>query len=120
MKKIFAVLIASAVMLLAFSACTKAGEDEPSSQEIISEQNNENMEYEDPGIDPELANRDLKDGDEISIDVNAGTIDAKVDFAARRASGKKPTPQKAEGLLYHYRHSCASASEGALIRTRDE
>ena len=62
----------------------------------------------------------LRDGDTITIDVDKGTINADVDFEARRAEGARSHESKAEGYLYHYRHSCESASRGALIKTRDE
>ncbi len=61
----------------------------------------------------------LRDGDEISIDVDKGTIEAKVDFEARRREGASLPPRPVEGYLYHYRASCASSSLGAIIRTRD-
>ena len=62
----------------------------------------------------------LRDGDTITIDVDKGIINADVDFEQRRAEGAKMPENKVEGYLYHYRASCASSSEGAIIRTRDE
>lgn len=62
----------------------------------------------------------LKDGDEIEIDLAAGTINAAVDFAARRQENVPDRCAKAEGYLYHYRHNAASASQGAVFKTRDE
>ena len=61
----------------------------------------------------------LRDGDVIHIDVDKGTIDADVDFAARRQEGAPDRCRSIEGYLYHYRHSVASASQGAIIKTRD-
>ena len=62
----------------------------------------------------------LKDGDEIEIDVIKGTIEAKVDFEKRRAEGALDKWEKTHGYLYHYRHSVATASEGAVIKTHDQ
>ena len=62
----------------------------------------------------------LRNGDEISIDVDNGTIEAKVDFDARRKEGAKMPKNKVEGYLYHYRKNVASSSKGAIIQTRDE
>lgn len=61
----------------------------------------------------------LRNGDVIHVNVDAGIIEAEVDFEARRKEGAEDHTNKAEGYLYHYRHSCASASEGAVIKTRD-
>ncbi len=61
----------------------------------------------------------LKDGDEIEIDVIKGTINARVDFDKRRREGASGHWGKTCGYLYHYRHSVASASAGAVIKTRD-
>lgn len=62
----------------------------------------------------------LRDGDTITIDVDKGIINADVDFEQRRREGARMPENKVEGYLYHYRASCASSSEGAIIRTRDE
>lgn len=62
----------------------------------------------------------LRDGDLIHVNVDTGVIEApEVDFDERRKEGAEDHTNKAEGYLYHYRHSCASASEGAVIKTRD-
>lgn len=61
----------------------------------------------------------LRNGDLITVDVDRGIIEAEVDFAARRKEGAVMPPRPVEGYLYHYRASCASASEGAVIKTRD-
>ena len=61
----------------------------------------------------------LRDGDIIHVNVDTGVIEAEVDFEARRKEGAQDHTAKAQGYLYHYRHSCASASEGAVIKTRD-
>ena len=67
MKKFFSVVLILSIAVLALSSCVKANDNSSSSEAPISEANNTNMEdYEDPGIDPELANRELKDGDEIT------------------------------------------------------
>ncbi|MCR5537545.1 MAG: dihydroxy-acid dehydratase, partial [Succinivibrio sp.] len=60
----------------------------------------------------------LRNGDVIRIDVDKGIIEADVDFEARRREGAEDKTRTAEGYLYHYRHSVASASCGAIIRTR--
>ena len=51
--------------------------------------------------------------------IDKGTIDADVDFAKRRAEGAPDRCRKIEGTLYHYRKAVASASLGAIIKTRD-
>ena len=61
----------------------------------------------------------LRNGDEISIDVDKGIIEAKVDFEARRKEGASMPDNKVEGYLYHYRRNVASSSLGAIIKTRD-
>ena len=60
----------------------------------------------------------LRNGDVIRIDVDKGIIEADVDFEARRKEGAADKTRTAEGYLYHYRHSVASANLGAIIRTR--
>ena len=61
----------------------------------------------------------LRDGDIIHVNVDTGVIEAEVDFDARRKEGALDHTNAAEGYLYHYRHNCSSASEGAVIKTRD-
>ncbi|MBQ3394031.1 MAG: hypothetical protein IJG64_02635 [Oscillospiraceae bacterium] len=65
MNKTLVLVLTLFIALFAFASCVKSP-DSSSRPDVISEQNNENMEYEDPGIDPELAGRDLQDGDEIT------------------------------------------------------
>ena len=61
----------------------------------------------------------LRNGDVIHVDVDNGIIEAEVDFEARRKEGAEDHTRSVEGYLYHYRHSVASASLGAVIKTRD-
>lgn len=61
----------------------------------------------------------LKNGDEIFVDVDAGIIEAKVDFEQRRKEGSTAPTNNVEGYLYHYRRNVASSSEGAYIKSRD-
>lgn len=61
----------------------------------------------------------LRNGDVIHVDVDKGIIEAEVDFEARRKEGAEDHTRSTEGYLYHYRHSVASASLGAIIKTRD-
>ncbi|WP_317856130.1 dihydroxy-acid dehydratase [Chakrabartyella piscis] len=62
----------------------------------------------------------LEDGDLVTVDVTGGTIDADVDFAARRASGCRAKQPVVKGFLYQYNKNVQSASKGAVIPTRAE
>jgi dihydroxy-acid dehydratase len=61
----------------------------------------------------------VRDGDEIAIDVEAGTVDLLVDaaeVAARLAALSPPEPPFDFGVFARYRACVASASEGAVLR----
>jgi dihydroxy-acid dehydratase len=55
----------------------------------------------------------LRDGDSITIDVENRTVDADVDFEARRADWQPPAPRYQTGMLARFAKNVASASEGA-------
>ncbi|MDF2609127.1 MAG: ilvD 3 [Lachnospiraceae bacterium] len=59
----------------------------------------------------------LREGDIITVDVNNGTIDAEVDFDARRKESKAPAGREVRGCLYQYRKNVESSSKGAIIPT---
>lgn len=60
----------------------------------------------------------VKDGDMISIDIPAGTIDLEVpedELAARRAAWKAPAPKYTTGVLSRYAKLVTSADKGAYL-----
>lgn len=62
----------------------------------------------------------LQNGDLISVDVANKRLEAPhVDFAKRKAAGHPLYHAPAKGCLYQYRKQVKSASEGAVIPTRD-
>lgn len=61
----------------------------------------------------------LQDGDVITVDVTNGTINADVDFEARRKLGDKSTKTVVKGYLYQYNKNVQSASKGAILPMRD-
>ncbi len=64
--------------------------------------------------------RYLENGDEIIVDVLNGVIEApSVDFDARKIIGCEKIKRRATGCLYNYRQNVLSASEGAIIKSRD-
>jgi dihydroxy-acid dehydratase len=69
-------------------------------------------------VAPEAARRGpiglLRDGDTISIDVDARRIDTDADLAARRADWKPRPHAYASGALAKYAYLVSSASEGAV------
>ncbi|MGC1910875.1 MAG: dihydroxy-acid dehydratase [Candidatus Acidiferrales bacterium] len=56
----------------------------------------------------------LRDGDRITIDVNARRIDVDADLAERRKSWKPPSRDGVTGAFAKYAHLVSSASEGAV------
>ncbi len=63
----------------------------------------------------------VKDGDKISIDVEAGTIHLHVtdeEIKKRLKAWKKPAPKVTKGYLSLYSKLASSADEGAIIRYR--
>jgi dihydroxy-acid dehydratase len=61
----------------------------------------------------------VRDGDTITIDVDAGTVDLDLDEAelTRRLATWQPPPPKYDGGVFaRYRALVASASEGAVLR----
>jgi dihydroxy-acid dehydratase len=61
----------------------------------------------------------IRDGDSITIDVDAGTLSVELDDAelARRLAAWQPPPPKYElGVFARYRALVGSASEGAVLR----
>jgi dihydroxy-acid dehydratase len=61
----------------------------------------------------------VKDGDRISLDVNAGTIHVHVsddEIKKRLKAWKKPSPKVTKGYLSLYSKLASSADEGAIIR----
>src|SRR4051812_760858 len=61
----------------------------------------------------------LRDGDRITIDVDAGTLDVDLgaDELARRLASWSPPPASYDfGVFARYRAQVASASEGAVLR----
>ena len=59
----------------------------------------------------------IEDGDEITIDAEAKTIDVKVDdatLAQRKTGWKQPEPYATRGMLAKYAKLVSSASEGAV------
>jgi dihydroxy-acid dehydratase len=61
----------------------------------------------------------LRDGDEITIDLEAGALDvalADAELAARLAAWAAPAPLVDGGVFARYRACVSSASEGAVLR----
>jgi dihydroxy-acid dehydratase len=61
----------------------------------------------------------VRDGDLITIDLDAGTLDvdlADEELAARLAAWEPPVPRFDHGVFARYRACVASASEGAVLR----
>ena len=61
----------------------------------------------------------VRDGDTISIDVDAKSLSLELDdaeLAARRAAWQAPDSQLAGGVFARYRALVGSASEGAVLR----
>ena len=64
----------------------------------------------------------VRDGDEITIDIPARSLDLRVDEAeleARRQSWERPQPKFRSGYLALYARLAESADKGAVIRHRD-
>jgi dihydroxy-acid dehydratase len=60
----------------------------------------------------------VREGDTISIDINAGTLTLEVDDAElgrRRASWEPPAPRYATGVLSRYARLVTSADKGAYL-----
>ncbi|MFV0439036.1 MAG: dihydroxy-acid dehydratase [Desulfopila sp.] len=63
----------------------------------------------------------VEDGDEISIDVIAGTLHLHVadeEIGRRLAQWQPPQPKVRQGYLYQYSQMASSADEGAVIKHR--
>jgi dihydroxy-acid dehydratase len=61
----------------------------------------------------------VRDGDRITIDVEAGTLDvdlSETELAARLADWTAPVPAYDSGVFARYRAQVRSASEGAVLR----
>jgi dihydroxy-acid dehydratase len=61
----------------------------------------------------------VRDGDVITIDLDAGTLDVDLpdaELAARLAAWDPPAPRFDHGVFARYRACVASASEGAVLR----
>jgi dihydroxy-acid dehydratase len=56
----------------------------------------------------------LRDGDRITLDVEARTIDVEADLEDRRSSFRPKEPRYRTGVLAKYAKLVASASEGAV------
>ena len=59
----------------------------------------------------------LREGDTVTLDIDAGTIMADVseeEFARRRSEWTAPAPHYTVGVLAKYAASVTSASEGAI------
>jgi dihydroxy-acid dehydratase len=56
----------------------------------------------------------LRDGDRITLDVDARTIDVEADLEARRSSFQPKEPRYRTGVLAKYAKLVASASRGAV------
>ena len=62
----------------------------------------------------------MRDGDTITIDVDAGVVELELDeaeLAQRLLDWRPPQPRYASGVFARYRALVASASEGAVLRT---
>ena len=60
----------------------------------------------------------VRDGDIVSIDVDARTLELELDaaeLAARRAGWRAPRPRVSHGVLARYARNVGSASAGAVI-----
>jgi dihydroxy-acid dehydratase len=60
----------------------------------------------------------VREGDTISIDINAGTLTLEVDDAElerRRAAWEPPAPRYATGVLSRYARLVTSADKGAYL-----
>jgi dihydroxy-acid dehydratase len=73
---------------------------------------------------PEAANGGpiaaLRDGDEITIDIDARRVDVNVDvetLAARLTDWKMPAPRFSNGVFARYAQAVASAADGAVMRS---
>jgi dihydroxy-acid dehydratase len=69
-------------------------------------------------VAPEAANGGpiafVKDGDSITLDVDARRLDVAADLDARRAGWKAPAPRYRSGVMAKYAASVSSAAIGAV------
>jgi dihydroxy-acid dehydratase len=69
-------------------------------------------------VAPEAANGGpialLRDGDVITLDVNARRLDVQGNIENRRAQWKAPAPRYKSGVMAKYAKLVSSASEGAI------
>lgn len=59
----------------------------------------------------------VRDGDMITIDASANTIDVELseqEISRRRSEWKEPEPKHKKGILYKYSKTVSSASEGCV------
>ena len=56
----------------------------------------------------------VKDGDQITIDVDARRMDVAADLDARRAGWKAPAPRYKTGVMAKYAAAVSSAAIGAV------
>ncbi|MEC9465357.1 MAG: dihydroxy-acid dehydratase, partial [Myxococcota bacterium] len=61
----------------------------------------------------------IAEGDIVSIDVDARTLDVDADLESRRASWTAPKPAYQTGAMAKYAYMVASASEGAITSKPD-
>ncbi len=64
----------------------------------------------------------MEDGDRITIDAEADTIDVDLsdeELARRRAAWQQPAPRYARGVLAKYAKTVSSASTGAVTDAFD-
>jgi dihydroxy-acid dehydratase len=60
----------------------------------------------------------VRDGDPVTIDVEARRLDVDADLAERRAGWEPPVPRYAGGVMAKYAREVASASDGAVTTGR--
>ena len=64
----------------------------------------------------------IREGDIVTIDIKAGTIDIDVsaeEIAARMASWKRPAPNYVNGVFAKYMAQVSSAAKGAITSSPD-
>ena len=56
----------------------------------------------------------VRDGDTVTLDVDARTLDVEEDMGPRRSEWRPPEPRYVKGALAKYARLVSSASEGAV------